>query len=63
MSISSTPNRHKEVRSLWKTVDYFYQALSLLAISYQTKDIQFEDVTCAFQAFRNIENVQRNFVN
>lgn len=35
-----------------KTVDYFYHALSLLNISYQSKEIQFEEITLRTLYFR-----------
>lgn len=35
-----------------KSVDYFYHALSLLSISYQSKEIQFEEITLRTLYFR-----------
>jgi len=46
------PTDTRKLEVYEKSVDYFYQALSLLNISYQTKDIQFEDVTLRSVSFR-----------
>lgn len=49
------PTDTRKLEVYEKSVDYFYHALNLLKITYQSKEIQFEDVTLRTLSFRTLQ--------
>lgn len=49
------PTDTRKLEVYEKSVDYFYHALNLLKITYQSKEIQFEDVTLRTLFFRTLQ--------